>query len=125
MQGKYCVKGMSFHAFHGFLEVERELGQVFSIDVCLSFPLKLEDASPSAIQNVRGADIYELTKGVVMGTKYKSHLSLALSIAKTMFDHFKEAIDASVVVGRRQLFIAGNVDQILAEVECRREDFIK
>ena len=25
----HTVKGMSFHAFHGVLEVERELGQVY------------------------------------------------------------------------------------------------
>ena len=70
MNGKYTVKGMNFHAFHGFLEVERELGQVFCVDVTLTLPLKKEDASPSAMHKIRKADVYEVTKGVVMETKY-------------------------------------------------------
>lgn len=123
MNGKYTVKGMNFHAFHGFLEVERELGQVFCVDVTLTLPLKKEDASPSAMHKIRGADVYEVTKGVVMGTKYTSHLSLAMAIAKAALERFDVAIEATVVVARTQLFIAGNVDKILAEVTCGRNDF--
>ena len=122
MNGKYIIKGMNFHAFHGFLEVERELGQVFSIDVTLSFPLRNEDASPSAVHKIRGAEVYDLTRGVVMGTKYTSHLSLAIAIAHIMLKNFEIATEATVVVGRRQLFIAGNVDEVLAEVTCDRGD---
>ena len=122
MNGKYTIKGMNFHAFHGFLEVERELGQVFSIDVALSFPLKKEEASPSAVHKVRGAEVYDLTRGVVMGTKYTSHLSLAIAIAHIMLKNFDIVTEVTVVVGRRQLFIPGNVDEVLAEVTCNRGD---
>ncbi len=34
-----ALRGMQFHAFHGCLEVERELGQIFSINVGLDYEL--------------------------------------------------------------------------------------
>jgi dihydroneopterin aldolase len=107
------------------MEVERELGQVFSVDVGLGFDLTPEDASPSVNPEVRGSDVYEVTKNIMMGTKFTAHISLALTIAKEMFDRFKQVNEVDITIGRRQLFIAGDVREILAEVKCSREDFEK
>ncbi len=125
MQGKFCVKGMNFHAFHGSLEVERELGQVFSINVSLGFAVDAGDIAPSTEAPIRGADVYDETKSVVMGSRFHSHVSLALAIAKAMFERFKAAETATVTIGRKQLFIAGTVDEVTAEVTCERKDFVK
>lgn len=125
MQGKFCVSGMNFHAFHGSLEVERELGQVFSIDVRLGFSITCEDLSPGTEAPIRGADVYEETKNVVMGSRFHSHVSLALAIAKAMFDHFDVAETAVVSIARKQLFIAGTVDEVIAEASCNREELCK
>jgi dihydroneopterin aldolase len=125
MKGKCTVKGMNFHAFHGAMEVERELGQVFSVDVTLCIDLTADDASPQVNAEVRGSDVYEVTKNITMGTKFNSHISLALAIAKEMFNHFKHVTDVEVAVGRKQLYIAGDVRKIVAEVACSREDFAK
>lgn len=123
MKGSTAVKGMTFHAFHGSLEVERELGQVFSVDVILGFDLSPKDASESTEQQVRGVAVYDLTKNVMMGTRFKSHVSLALRLAQEMFQNFKTITDVRIAIGRRQLFIAGDVREIVAEVDCKREDF--
>jgi dihydroneopterin aldolase len=125
MKGKCIVQGMNFHAFHGMMEVERELGQVFSVDVALYINLTPEDASPSVKTEVRGSEIYEVTKNMVMGTKFTSHMSLALALAKEMFTHFRQVTEVEVTVGRRQLFIPGDVREILACVACARSDFEK
>jgi dihydroneopterin aldolase len=107
------------------MEVERELGQVFSVDAELSFVITPEDASPSVKADVRGSDVYDVTKNIMMGTKFTSHTSLALAIAKELFGRFQRVSDVSVTVGRRQLFIAGDVREILACVSCTRNDFEK
>jgi dihydroneopterin aldolase len=125
MKGKCIVQGMNFHAFHGMMEVERELGQVFSVDVTLYMDLKPEDASPSVKTEVRGSEIYEVTKDIMMGTKFTSHMSLALALAKDLLDRFVEVTEVEVTVGRRQLFIPGDVREILACVTCDRSDFEK
>lgn len=125
MRGTYSVKGMSFHAFHGVMEVERELGQVFSVDVVLGIEMKPENSGSGFEPSIRGGDIYELTKNVMMGTKFKSHLSLALKIAHVLIEHYDNVTDASVLIERRHLFIAGDVRSIEAEVTCTREDYEK
>jgi dihydroneopterin aldolase len=116
---------MNFHAFHGAMEVERELGQMFSVDVSLSMDLSANDALPSVNTEVRGSEVYEITKNMIMGTKFNSHLSLALALAKKLFERFKQVTDVEVTVGRKQLFIAGDVREILASVSCVRADFEK
>ncbi|MDR3354509.1 MAG: dihydroneopterin aldolase [Synergistaceae bacterium] len=125
MRGTYTIKGMSFHAFHGVMEVERELGQVFLVDVTLGLELDSKNSSPSVDSNLRGAVIYDLTKNVMMGTKYKSHTWLALRIAQEMLGNLKEVTDVSVVIERRNLFIAGDVQGSVIEVSCSREEFEK
>jgi dihydroneopterin aldolase len=105
------------------MEVERELGQVFSVDVELKLDLAEGDVSPSVKSIVRGLDVYEVTKNIMMGTKFMSHTSLALAIAKEMLATFKNVADVNVTVGCRQVFIAGDVREVLSEVACSRDDF--
>jgi len=124
MQGKFCVSGMNFHAFHGALEVERELGQVFSINVKLGFRVEPEDVSLTTEPPIRGADVYDETKKLVMGSRFHSHISLALAIAKAMFEHFDAAETAEVSIARKQLFIAGTVEEVTAEVSCDRKELL-
>ncbi|MDR1886235.1 MAG: dihydroneopterin aldolase [Synergistaceae bacterium] len=116
---------MSFHAFHGVMEVERELGQVFLVDVRLGVELNSDSASPVNETNFRGGEIYDLTKNVMMGTKYRSHTGLALRIAQDILSHIKEVTDVTVSLERRHLFIAGDVQSIVVEVGCTREEFEK
>ena len=66
MLGNFCVEGMHFHAFHGDLEVERELGQVFSIDISLSYEITKQCMDQSSSSSLRGADIYDHIKSIVM-----------------------------------------------------------
>jgi dihydroneopterin aldolase len=123
MLGKYTMKGMHFHAFHGALEVERELGLLFIVDVTLFFPLSPEDASQSAAGKIKGADVYETAKDVMMGTKFKSRVSLALQIAREMLARFEKVNEVHLKITRKHFFIPGDVETIEAEVQCRREDF--
>lgn len=123
MHGKYTISGMNFHAFHGSLEVEKELGLVFMVDASLFFDLTPKDASEVAVGKIRGAEVYELTRSVMMGTKFTSRMALALKIAQEMLARFQEATEVHINIRRHHLFIPGNVDAIDVEVQCKREDF--
>jgi dihydroneopterin aldolase len=122
MHGRYVVSGMSFHAFHGVLEVERELGQVVSVDVAVEYDLNPDDDTPKTEPVVRDAEIYEITRNVVMETKFRSPTSLAARIAKDTIGRYARVTAATVSILRRQLFIPGNVDNVLVEVSCSREE---
>jgi dihydroneopterin aldolase len=122
MKCKHAVNGMSFHAFHGVLEVERELGQIFSVDVTVEFDCDPPDANPKDEPFVRDADIYEISRNVVMETKYRSTLNLAAKIAHDVMAEYADAASATVSVTRKQLFIPGSVDNSVAEVSYNRAD---
>jgi dihydroneopterin aldolase len=113
---------MSFHAFHGVLEVERELGQIFSGDVTVEFDGDPSDVNPNAEPFVRDADVFEISRNVVMETKYRSIISLAAKIAHDVMAEYVKAASATVSVTRKQLFIPGSVDSSVAEVSCSRAD---
>jgi dihydroneopterin aldolase len=122
MKCKYAVKGMSFHAFHGILEVERELGQILSVDVTVEFDDDHSNVNPKAEPFVRDADIFEISRNVVMETKYKSIVSLASKIAHDVMAEYASAESATVSITRKQLFIPGSVDSNVAEVTYNRAD---
>ena len=122
MKCKHVVKGMSFHAFHGILEVERELGQIFSVDVTIEFDGDPSDINPDSEPFVRDADVFEISRNVVMETKYRSIISLAAKIARDVMTEYAKAASATVSVTRKQLFIPGSVDNSSAEVSYSRAD---
>jgi len=122
MKSRHAVIGMNFHAFHGVLEVERELGQVFSVDVIVEFDVNPNDDVPNAEPVVRDADVYEITRNVIMETKYRSISSLAGRIARNMLASFGKVTHAKVAIKKKQLFIPGSVESVIVDVECSRED---
>ena len=122
MKCKHAVKGMSFHAFHGVLEVERELGQIFSVDVIVEFDDDPSDVDPDTEPFVRDADVYEICRNVVMETKYRSIISLAAKIAHDVMAEYAMAANTTVSVTRKQLFIPGSVENSVAEVSYSSAD---
>jgi dihydroneopterin aldolase len=123
MKGIHAVMGMSFHAFHGVLEVERELGQVFSVDAIVEFEMAPGDDSPKAEPMIKDADVYEITRNVILETKYKSITGLAGKIAHDLIAEYSKASNVTVSIKRKQIFTSGNVDYAVAEVSCGRGDF--
>ncbi|MDR2780730.1 MAG: dihydroneopterin aldolase [Synergistaceae bacterium] len=123
MKGIHAVMGMNFHAFHGVLEVERELGQVFSVDAIVEFDMTPGDDSPRTEPAVKDADVYETTRNVMMETKYRSIVSLAGKIARNLLAECSKASNVTISIKRKQLFVSGSVDYAVAEVSCGRKDF--
>lgn len=122
MQGKYTVKGMGFHAFHGSLEIERELGSVYYVDVMLSLDLTADDDSQKAVGKIQGADVYDITKSLVMGTKFNSTMSLALHISRELLRKYLFVAETTVKVTSKHLYIAGEVESVIAEASSTRKD---
>ena len=120
MKCVHTVKGMNLPAFHGVLEVERELGQVYSVDVTLEFEVDPAGLSQKDEPLSRDANVYELTRNVMMETKFRSISSLAGTIAGKMLDSFDKTVSVTVCINRRQLFIPGNVDASVTEVTYTR-----
>ena len=122
MKGVHTVKGMNFHAFHGVLEVERELGQVYFVDATVEFELDPADISQEDEPLIRDADVFEVTRNVMMETKFRSISSLAGTIARNLLEEYDKVLSVTVCIRRNQLFIPGNVDSSITEVTVARSD---
>jgi dihydroneopterin aldolase len=122
MKCVHAVKGMSFHAFHGVLEVERELGQVFLVDAAVEFEAALDDNASKTEPLIRDADVYEIARNLMMETKFRSISLLAGKIAHDLMTEYPKADRATVSIRRKQLFIPGNVDLGLAEASISQAD---
>lgn len=123
MLGKYTIKGMRFHAFHGSDVVEREYGIGFNVEVTLIHPLSASDDSPTAESRVKGAEVFEIVKDVMMNTKFTSRMSLGIEIGKRLFVQFKEVEEIGIKITRTTIFIRGSIDSIDTEVWTKRTDF--
>ncbi len=116
------ILGIQVHAFHGALEVERELGQLLSIDVAVTYDLECEGDGSAKQPPVREASLYEDIKFVVMGSKYSSLELLAGSIGKHLLKRYAMIQIASITISRRQIFIPGVVEGVQVEVTLDRDD---
>ena len=123
MKCVHTLKGMSFHAFHGVLEVERELGQVYYVDAALEFEFDGSDVSQKDEPFIRDAGVYDVTRNVIMETRFRSVSGLAIMIARNLMEKFDKALGVVVRINRKQLFIPGNVDSSMVEIAYARSDF--
>ncbi len=80
--------GMSFYGYHGVLPQERELGQVFEVDVELFLDLRSAGESDDPEMTVSYADVYEVVRRVVTGRPYKLIEAVAEAIAARLLTGF-------------------------------------
>ncbi len=123
MLAKISLNDMLFYGFHGSMEVERELGQKFLVDVVLT--LDVEDAvkedNPS--KSISSYAIYQLTSTIVTEKKFSLIETLTYNIAKAFFEKFPQIIHVLVKVKRPNLYLSGIVGGAEVEMEFDRSFF--
>ena len=73
--------------------------------------------------HIRDAGVYDVTRNVIMETRFRSISSLAIMIARNMMEKFDKALGVVISIKRKQLFIPGNVDSSEIEISYSRADF--
>lgn len=118
------LDGMRFHAFHGSLEVERELGQVLEVSANISYDVPLADIGKP--DNVYAyAECYETIQKVVMGTKFETIEALTFAIAKRLLEEYTEAEMVEASVRRGQLYVPGVLSSSEVTLTVTREDILE
>ena len=112
---KILLRGMRFWGFHGVLEAEQALGQVFIIDLELR-----GDFGPAGVQDdleraVNYADIYQRVKDIVEGERYRLIEALAERLASRILAEF-EIREALVRVNKPHAPIPGPFDNVAVEI---------
>lgn len=115
------VEGMRFHAFHGSMEVERELGQVLDISASFSYHVAPgEEDFPEKVFPYHKA--YEITQNVVMNTKFRTVEALAFAISRNLLKGCPTGEFVQTTIKRGQLYVPGVLDHVGVTVEVCRED---
>ncbi len=122
MIAKVSLNDMLFYGFHGSMEVERELGQKFLVDIVLTFNVKDAVESDSPNKTISSYAIYQLTREIVTERKFSLIETLAYNIGKAFIEKYPELLQILIRIKRPNLYLSGIVGSAEVEMELRRED---
>jgi dihydroneopterin aldolase len=89
MSDRIVLKGMQFHGYHGVMPEERELGQLFIVDVEMCCDLREAGETDDLTKTVDYSQVFELVKGIVTtGEPYLLIEALAERIAGSVLAEF-------------------------------------
>ena len=85
---RIVLDGMTFYAYHGVNQEERELGQRFVVDLWAETDLKVPSRSDALADTVSYTDLYRTVKAVVEGERYNLLEALAEAVAQRVLSSF-------------------------------------
>lgn len=92
------LKGLSFHAPHGYYEEEREKGNDFEVDLAFTADLRQAGHTDELRQTIDYQKAEELVRRVMEGPSVKLIETLTLRIGESIFEAFPELQKLEVAV---------------------------
>ncbi len=109
------LRGLKFYGYHGVLQEEKVLGQLFIIDVDLYRDLSKAGKTDKVEDTINYAEVYDFIKTIVTTERYELIEKLGERIAEDLLKSFNcEAI--RVVVHKPQAPIPGIFDDAFIEI---------
>lgn len=109
------LRGLKFFAYHGVLQEEKVLGQLFIIDVDLFKDLSKPGETDNVEDTINYAEVYDCIKVIVTTERYDLIEMLGERIAQDLLKNFNcEAI--RIVVHKPQAPIPGIFDEAFVEI---------
>lgn len=87
-KAKISLRKMLFYGYHGCLDSEREIGQVFEVDVELIKDFSVAIVSDDLQSTVDYSLVYHIVRELVEGEPFKLIEALGGEIAKKLFKEF-------------------------------------
>ena len=111
------LQNMTFYAHHGVLAAERELGQIYEVDVEFALDLRGVVVEDDLSQTVDYREIYSLVEKVVEEGEYSLLEALAQAILDTLTRRF--GLDQALVrVRKPHPPIQGQIDCVEVELSA-------
>lgn len=85
---KISLKNMQFYGYHGVYDSEKELGQIYEVDVELKGDFIKAGYSDDLALTVNYAEVYEMVKNFVEGDSFDLVEALGVSIADQLMEKF-------------------------------------
>lgn len=118
---KIQIHGIRTYAYHGVLEAERTIGQVFITDVALHLDLSGASTTDDLTQTVHYGEVYQLIEEVVKSGPVNLIEYLAEQITKTLFDRYDEILEMDVTITKPSPPIDGHYDSVSITLNRKRE----
>jgi dihydroneopterin aldolase len=120
LKDRLKIKGMTFHAFHGVTEVERESGQRFEVDVELLLDLTMAGRTDLMENTIDVRDIYETVEEVVIEGHFMLIEAMAQRIADVIFDRYSVG-EVIVRIAKPYAALGGIARGVEVEINRLRE----
>ncbi len=113
-----ALEGMHFHAYHGFYEEEREIGNHFIVDVYVNVLANLGGTSDDLGQTVNYETIYLICQAEMKKSRQLLE-KLAQSIGERIKGFFDQVQTVRVRVRKLNPPLGGRVDSAYVEIEIK------
>lgn len=120
LKDRLKIKGMTFQAFHGVTESERESGQRFEVDVELMLDLTMAGRTDLMEHTIDVREVYETVEEVVIEGNFKLIEAMAQRIADVIFDRFSVG-EVVVRVVKPYAALGGITRGVEVEINRQRE----
>lgn len=116
---KIFVKDLSFFAYHGVFDHEKENGQTFILNLVLEMDLSSAGKTDDLERTANYGIVYDIVKDVTVNQRFDLIEALAEAISRRVLDAFPRV--AAVTVRVDKPMAPGSDGGFHAAVEIRRE----
>lgn len=117
---RIILEGMSFYGYHGAIEAENELGQIFIVDLELYLDLSEAGETDDLENTVHYGKVFEVVKEIMEGKPVKLIEHLAERIAKELFSHYNRVLETKVKITKNNPPIPGHYKGVGIEIVRKR-----
>ncbi len=122
---KISLQGMTFYAFHGHCESERNNGVILEVDVFLKLDLNTAMSTDDLTDTVDYRIVYSSIRKVVMVNKHALLEKVVQQILKALFVKFQQITDIQVNVRKPSPSVGGVIKYVEVSIERNRNNFFK
>lgn len=117
---KIVLEGMTFFAYHGFYEEERQKGNEFRVDVNVDVP-DYESAEDRLSGTLNYEELYGICKSR-MNESYKLLETIAVLIKNDIFEKFADVINVEIRIEKLNPPIDGPVEKAAVVLSQSRSE---
>jgi len=112
---KITLENMEFHAFHGCLEHEQQLGNAFIVTLSMELDTSLAGATDELEHTLNYQLVYDAVKAQMdLPSKLIEHVSQR--ILDAVFDKFPQILGLEVKLSKMNPPLGGKVDRVTIEL---------
>lgn len=110
------LTNMTFHAYHGVWDEEREIGQRFEVDLELKIDMSSAAKSDKLRDTVDLSAVFETIEHVILKEKFQLLETMAERVAQQILHNYKKVEEVLVRVRKPHAPIRGIQDGIEVEI---------